>query len=361
MKKVKFSDVFDDITKKAVKIPTNEYLSNGLYQIIDQGQSDIAGYSNNETGLYTDVPVIVFGDHTRILKYIDKPLFLGADGVKLLKVKDRNFNCKYLFYALCNARIPDTGYNRHFKWLKEVKIPIPSKDEQQKIASVLDKVSDLIALRKQQLAKLDELVKSRFVEMFGDPISNSKRYPTRRLAELGELARGVSKCRPRNLPELLNGPYPLVQTGEVSASDIYIEHYTSTYSELGLAQSKMWPKGTLCITIAANIAQTGILNFDACFPDSIVGFNSGLKSTQLYIHFWFGFFQKILEEQAPQVAQKNINLKILEDLIVMVPPLTIQNDFTLFVEQLEKSKSEIRQSLDELNLLKKSLMQKYFG
>ena len=92
MKKVRFSDVFDDITKKAVKIPTNEYLSNGLYQIIDQGQSDIAGYSNNETGLYTDVPVIVFGDHTRILKYIDKPLFLGADGVKLLKVKDRNFN-----------------------------------------------------------------------------------------------------------------------------------------------------------------------------------------------------------------------------------------------------------------------------
>lgn len=162
------------------------------------------------------------------------------------------------------------------------------------------------------------------------------------MAELGELNRGVSKSRPRNKPELLGGPYPLVQTGEVTAAELYITGYENTYSELGLAQSKMWPKGTLCITIAANIAQTAVLGFDACFPDSVVGFISREEVTQIYIHYWFGFFQKILEEQAPQVAQKNINLKILSDLLVMVPPMKLQNQFIAFIEQLDKSKFSLQ-------------------
>ena len=99
----------------------------------------------------------------------------------------------------------------------------------------------------------------------------------------------------------------------------------------------MWPKDTLCITIAGNIAQTAILGFDACFPDSVVGFISGNRVKLIYIHYWFGFFQKILEEQAPQVAQKNINLKILSDLEVMVPPIERQEQFIEFVKQSDKS------------------------
>lgn len=86
------------------------------------------------------------------------------------------------------------------------------------------------------------------------------------------LDRGRSQYRPRNAPELLNGPYPLIQTGDVSKAGLYITTYQNTYSELGLKQSKLWKAGTLCITIAANIAQTAILAFDACFPDSVVGF-----------------------------------------------------------------------------------------
>ena len=175
--------------------------------------------------------------------------------------------------------------------------------------------------------------------MFGDPTYNPKGYKIKKLSQLGELNRGVSKARPRNSPELLGGPYPLVQTSEVTASELYINTYENTYSEKGLAQSRMWPKGTLCITIAANIAQTAILNIDACFPDSVVGFIPGKEVTQIYMHYWFTFFQKILEEQAPQVAQKNINLKILNDLDVMVPERTLQEQFEKLVNQTDKSKS----------------------
>ena len=251
-------------------------------------------------------------------------------------------------------RVPKT-------FLENYVVNLPDIDTQKSENKILRKVDDLIFLHKQQLAKLDELVKARFVEMFGDPVKNTMDWEMKPLSELGELNRGVSKARPRNSPELLGGPYPLIQTGEVANAKTYITSFNSTYSEKGLAQSKMWPKGTLCITIAANIAQTSILTFDACFPDSVVGFISRNMTNELFIHYWFSFFQKILDEQAPQVAQKNINLKILSELNVIVPPLSLQNRFAAFVERVDQQKQTVQQSLEKLELMKKALMQEYFG
>ena len=270
---------------------------------------------------------------------------------------------KYYFqFHKPNSLVKDAAYpSISLADIGEMEINLPTQVEQQKIVNELEKVTELIALRKEQLAKLDQLVKSRFIELFGDPVYNSVGLPTKKLSELGSLDRGRSQHRPRNDPKLLGGPYPLIQTGEVASVGLYITDYKNTYSELGLRQSKMWKAGTLCITIAANIAQTAILAFDACFPDSVVGFVPNKSISAVYMHYWFGFFQKILEEQAPQVAQKNINLKILSELDVMVPPIELQDEFIAFVEQTGKSKLAIQQSLDKLELLKKSLMQEYFG
>ena len=185
---------------------------------------------------------------------------------------------------------------------------------------------------------LDELVRGRFVELFGDPVSNSYGLPEATLPELGVFGRGVSKHRPRNDPKLLGGDYPLIQTGDIANAGLYITSYNSTYSEFGLIQSKMWEKGTLCITIAANIAKTAILEFDACFPDSVVGFTANERTNNIFIHYWFSFFQAILESQAPESAQKNINLKILSELKVIVPEKERQNEFANFVHRIDKSK-----------------------
>ena len=174
--------------------------------------------------------------------------------------------------------------------------------------------------------------------MFGNPVSNPKGMVKKTLPELGEFGRGVSKHRPRNDKALLGGPYPLIQTGDIANSGMYITEYHSTYSELGLRQSKLWDKGTLCITIAANIAKTAILGFDACFPDSVVGFNANENTNNVFVHYWFSFFQEILESQAPESAQKNINLKILSKLEVIVPGIQEQNKFAAFVAQTDKSK-----------------------
>ena len=123
----------------------------------------------------------------------------------------------------------------------------------------------------------------------------------------------------------------------------------------------MWQKGTLCITIAANIAKTAILTFDACFPDSVVGFKANDKTNNIFIHYWFSFFQAILEAQAPESAQKNINLKTLSELKIIIPTIDLQNQFAEFVEQTDKLKFEVKEALEKLETLKKSLMQQYFG
>ena len=186
----KFNEIFIDKTKYGEKIQTSEYEKQGKHIIVDQGQAEIAGYTNREEGLFNEVPVIIFGDHTRLIKYIDEPFFLGADGVKVLRCKEKNANYKYLYYALKSAKIPNTGYNRHFKWLKDVEINYPDSVKQEKIVDILDRVSDVIEKRKAELSYLDTLIKARFVEMFGDPIRNTQNRPTTEFINVVKMQRG---------------------------------------------------------------------------------------------------------------------------------------------------------------------------
>lgn len=218
----------------------------------------------------------------------------------------------------------------------------------------------MINKRKAQIEALDQLTQSVFLEMFGDPVINNKGWNKEKLSLTGELKRGMSKHRPRNAPELLGGPYPLIQTGDVSKSGLYIKDYTQTYSELGLKQSKMWPEGTLCITIAANIARTGILTFDACFPDSVVAYLPGSNMSNIYVHYWFSFLQRIIESNAPESAQKNINLKILSDLEIPIPPQEEQRRFEKIVLNIEKQRELFEIGLSELQNNFNSIIQRAF-
>ena len=273
---------------------------------------------------------------------------------------------EYLFYVIKHMHLEKyysgaTIPHIYFKNYKNEEFNLDVVDKQETIVNILNACNKLIKLRESQLQKYDELIKARFIELFGDPVSNTRGLPENTLSEMGEFGRGVSKHRPRNDPKLLGGKHPLIQTGDVAAADLYITEYNSTYSDLGLAQSKMWKKGTLCITIAANIAKTAILDFDACFPDSVVGFIANEKTNNVYIHYWFSFFQRILEAQAPESAQKNINLKILSELKVVCPDKDEQDAFAAFVAEVDKSKVAVQKSLDKTQELFDSLMQEYFG
>ena len=244
--------------------------------------------------------------------------------------------------------------------IKESTVPLPPLDEQRRIAAILDQADDLRRKRRAALERLGELRRAAFLDLFGNPLQATPGWPMATLGTVGSLDRGVSKHRPRNDPQLLGGPYPLIQTGDVTNSDGLVQRYMSTYSEIGLKQSRLWPSGTLCITIAANIGRTGILSFDACFPDSVVGFLPGAACTVEYVQEWFGFIQAKLEADAPQFAQKNINLAILQNLTIPVPPLDLQRDFAVRAAEINKLKAAHRANLQKLEFLFASLQERAF-
>jgi len=186
-----------------------------------------------------------------------------------------------------------------------------------------------------------------------------------KLSDLGELARGKSKHRPRNDKKLFGGKYPFIQTGEVRAANRIIKKYEQTYSEFGLEQSKLWQKGTLCITIAANIAETAFLGFDACFPDSIVGFSASKAVLPEYIELFIKSARTKIESYAPATAQKNINLNTLENLIVPYCSLTEQNQIVAILENkltaCDQLADELAKQLKQAELLKQAVLKAAFS
>ena len=367
-----FDEVLKDCTKLGTKIPTSEYLESGKYPIIDQGQNDIAGYYDSDDGLFEDVPTIVFGDHTRVVKYVDKPCFLGADGVKLLCPLDKDINCKYLFYQLSCADIPNTGYNRHFKWVKALDFKIPSSDEQNHVVEVLDKVTELISLRKQQLAKLDELVKARFVEMFGDSVANTKNFPSTTLETVMTVFPQNGLYKPQTdyvqddtgipilrIDAFYNGKVTNWKTlKRLICSETEIDRYLLRENDIVINRVNSIEYLGKCAHIVG-------LKEKTVFESNMMRFHIDEKKVNaVYVTEVLcteDIYRQILRRAKKSVNQASINQEDVKSLEILVPPLSFQNQFAAFVERVDKQKQTVQQSLEKLELMKKALMQEYFG
>lgn len=352
----KFTEIFEDVTKKGVKIPSNLYLDTGLYPIIDQGQSAIAGYTNKADGLFFDVPAIIFGDHTRIFKYVEKPCFLGADGVKLLKAKKPNANHKYLYYALCNADIPNTGYNRHFKWLKEVDIPEYSEEEQADIVLKLDKISHLITLRKQQLAKLDELVKSQFVEMFGEPENNPKGFTILRMDDVVSFHGGSQPDKKYFEYEPTANNVRLIQI-----RDYRTDRY-KTYIPRSLAKRHCNPNDIMIGRYGPPIFQI-FKGLEGAYNVAMMKAVPKMGNREFIRAFLKqDCLRRYLEGFSKRTAgQDGIQMDKLKAYPFPYPPIELQDLFAAFVVKVDKLEFKAKASLEKLETLKKAMMQKYFN
>ena len=362
------------------KIKQKAYLQSGTLPVIDQGQELVGGYTNDcQKQIVCDLPVIVFGDHTKNVKYINFPFCAGADGIKILKAKDDIFP-KYLYYGtkFLTFCIEDKGYARHYQHIEKQELSVPPLPEQERIVA---KIEELFSQLDAAVAELKS-VKEKLViyrqavlkEAFEGKISSRNKYDyvldnqfrkisSRELeklspipehwryvylSDLGELARGKSKHRPRNDSRLFeNGKYPFFQTGDVKSAQKELIECEKKYGDFGLAQSKLWPQGTLCITIAANIAETCFLGVDACFPDSIVGFtpNEAIVD-KAYVRWFIEISKAQLWAFAPATAQKNINLTTLENLIVPYCSLKEQKIIVQDIEEKISVCNNIEQTVD---------------
>lgn len=280
---------------------------------------------------------VLYGKLRPYLNKVALPEFEGKCSTEIIPLlPSAELDRRYLAYFLrsansvsqiskrtAGARMPRADMD----FVLGLQLRLPPMEQQHRFVDVLSRAEGIVRLRRDAHKKAEAIIPALFIDMFGDPATNPKEWPLQPFGSVGSLDRGRSRHRPRDAAELYGGPYPFIQTGDVANSGGRIKRYTATYSEAGLQQSKLWPEGTLCITIAANIAKTGVLSFKACFPDSVVGFLPGDDVTTSYVQAWLSFLQPTLEANAPQAAQKNINLEILRNLPIPLPPMDLQAQF----------------------------------
>ncbi len=255
------------------------------------------------------------------------------------------------------------------KMMSSVEVPLPPIPEQKRIVAILDQAfSDIEQARaktEQNLKNARELFESYLQQMFSQC---GEGWVESTLAEVSiEFGRGKSKHRPRGDASLLGGEYPLIQTGDISNSDHWITKHTRTYNDKGLNQSKLWPKGTVCIAIVgANVAETAILNFDACFPDSVIGIllDSKLANNE-YVDYLLQSFKSYLKEKGKGTARDNINLGTFANQKFPFPSLSEQesivNKLSFLDAETRNLKSVYQNKLKMVDELKKTILQKAFS
>lgn len=246
------------------------------------------------------------------------------------------------------------------KYFDDIKIPVPNLIIQRKIAEVLDKVQELIDKRKEQIGALDELVKSRFIEMFGDPIKNHKKLAKAKLSDLGEWKTGGTPSRSKN--EYYNGNIPWLSSGELNNKYCFSSNEMITELAINESSAKIIAPGSLLLGMYDTAALKSTINMIECSCNQAIAYsklNDNLVNT-IYIYYCIQIGKGFYKSQQRGVRQKNLNLSMVKGLEVLMPSLELQNQFANFVEQVDKLKFKMEKSLKELEDNFNSLMQKAF-
>lgn len=390
----RLEDVLDYEQPTKYIVESTEYQSDGT-PVLTAGKSFILGYTDEKDGIFYGnlEPVIIFDDFTTASKLVNFPFKVKSSAMKILHaVQESSIN--FIYYLMQTIHYNSETHKRY--WISEYSkqlINLPPLAEQERIVEKIEELFSEIdegiknlktaqlQLKQYRQSVLKSAFEGKLTEIWRINNKSAKNTEIKevngiysipdtwvwcKLPSIGDLNRGKSKHRPRDDKRLFGGKYPFVQTGDIKKANKYLYDYTQTYSDFGLAQSKLWNENTLCITIAANIAETAILKIKACFPDSIVGFvkNEHLYSEEL-VEYYFRTIKERLAKYAPATAQKNINLSTLNEVVFPLPPLLEQERI---VEEIEKRfevademEKAIKESLEDAQKLKQSILKKAFS
>jgi len=245
--------------------------------------------------------------------------------------------------------------------LSKIKVNIPNVEEQKSAVEVLDKVSKLITDRKIELEKLDELIKARFVELFGDININDKNWECQPLGELCTIVRGGS---PRPIDQFLGGDVPWIKIGDATDGDnIYLNSTKEHIIQEGVKKSRLVKSGSLIFAnCGVSLGFARIITFDGCIHDGWLAMEDiDERLDKVFLLQALNQMTQHFREIAPAGTQPNLNTAIMKSYMQIIPPMEMQKEFIGFVNQVDKSKVVVQKALDEAQLLFDSLMQKYFG
>jgi len=359
---VPFEEIFQDCTAQANAVPQGEFRLSGRVPVVDQGASEIAGYIEDAALAWAGpLPVVIFGDHTRAIKFIDRPFVLGADGCKVLKTR-----CglpKFWYYALLAKAIPSAGYSRHFKFLKEAEFAVPSLDAQEQWVRRLDTANCLRRMRRFALEVSEDLLWAVFLEMFGDPFSNPKNWPRARIDEIGDVNTGNTPPRARS--EYYGPGTEWVKSDNISPSSIHPAAAAEHLSELGVAQGTVADIGSsLIVCIAGSENSIG----NVCLLDRRVAFNQQInavtprgRNDPAFVYGLLRAAKPLIQRSTTLAMKRMINKSKLESLLLFEPPLSEQKRFALALPEIKSFLACQAEALRQSEHLFQTLLHEAFG
>lgn len=362
-----FGKILKTITPTS-KIEKSEYQTRGLYPIISQEDVFISGFWDNSDDITQhSTPVVIFGDHSRVLKYIDFEFVVGADGVKIIQPIG-SLNAKFLYHFLKWHNVPSLGYSRHFKLLKEVNYPVPPMGVQEQIVAELDQINDLIAKNRELLSQLDALAQSLFYDTFGDPIANPKGWKTKSLANVCT----VTSSNRIFANEYCESGIPFYRGKEVSelsrGEKISVELFISRERYDKLRAFNNVPQiDDILITAVGTIGNIWVVDTSTPFyfkDGNIIWLKDIDFSVSNSMYFRFLLFRLIDIEKnkmANGSAYKALTIQNLKRLTILLPPLALQEDFAVKVEAIEAQKAKVEAEIAELQTLLDARMDYWFN
>ena len=368
-----FGEAIKDVTSNYQKVQKSEYNDVGIFPIVDQGQQLYGGFTSDSSLVSLEsYPSIVFGDHTRIFKFINEPFCLGADGAKVLEPKVM-LDKKFLFYYLSSLHIESVGYSRHFKFLKENVVPVPPLAEQKRIAAILNKADAIRRKRQQAIQLADDFLRAVFLEMFGDPVTNPKGWEVKPLKDvLKSISSGWSAngdSRPCEEGEL----GVLKISAVTSGTFIPTENKAVQVSDIPSSKKLVFPKKGDMLFSRANtrelVAASCIVIEDSpntFLPDKLWLIKTDesqlLPEFLNYLLKTPGFKEKLTSQATGSSGSMlNISMGKFEQTECLVPAIDLQHIFKNLYWKLQETMSCFEQSYSTLQASFNSLSQKAFS
>jgi len=361
MRKENFKDCFIEVSAGSKKVKKSELLDEGVIPVIDQGKSTIAGYTNDSSKLFKgELPCIIFGDHSKHVKFIDFPFAIGADGVKVFNTTHL-IDIEYGYYFLRSTRLPSIGYGRHYKYLKKVLVPVFNFEKQIEIKNRLNKIEDVIDKRKQTIDLLEEYQKSMFLKTFGDPIINIKDWPTKEIKDLPLFSGSTPK---RGIASYFNGSINWAKSSDLKGGEIRFTE--ETISEIGLSKSscKLFPINTILIAMYGDgktRGEVGLLKIESTCNQACAAIQPNNFFSPVFLFSQLKYSYLYLRSLGKGGNRKNLSLTVLKKHSLIMPHIDLQKNYELQYNKILNIKSNLLRSSELIEELSKAFIYDTFS
>ena len=342
-------------------VASEKYNDSYATPVLTAGKSFILGYTNEESGIYDNLPVIIFDDFTTDIKYVDFPFKVKSSAMKMLQPANENYNLKFFYYLIKYMNFQPTSHQRH--WISkfaEMEFDIPERVKQDQIVEKLDKLVEMQSKKTTQLKKYDDLVKSQFIEMFGDPDLSQQKESWDELENVGEIVGGSTPKT--SIKEYWDGDLNWFTPAEIKENDFIVNQSERKITELGAKSCSLrkMPINTVILSSRAPIGKVALAGCEFYCNQGFKNIVCNENLNPIFLLMLLKYNNEYLNSLGRGATFKEISKTIVSKIKIPTPPIELQNQFADFVKHIDKLKFTLKEEIKKLQECYNSLMKEYF-